>query len=448
MTNPLKVFFDDSLPLFIKIIQQELGQVTVEAGVFLRDAEGRLRFISNSQSSSENERRRIELIIVEALGVYAATDRLLIYNDDDGADALLNDPSILPVEVSNISCQLIDRRIVGSGWLESPRDEEASPPRIVFASLKGGVGRSTALAVTAADLARRNQNILVVDLDLEAPGLGSILLDDERLPRFGVIDFLVENKLSPITDDLLNNFIGTSSLTKSDGGRIDVLPAIGKTANANYENVLPKLARAMIDGFTNDGEIISVSSQINDMISRFSVFRQYDVVLIDSRAGLSELSASTLLGLGATILLFGTAQKQTIQGYNYLMSGLKLLAERDLNADISADWRFRFKAVYAKSSFNDNIANNFRDDLYELFAANLYNKENFDLADDNEESFGIDDTEAPHWPLIIPFNQNFVDFDPVIAPNQLTYNFYELAFRPFIDGINAIIEARVAEKIS
>src|SRR5262245_11020937 len=42
---------------------------------------------------------------------------------------------------------------------------------ITFYSYKGGVGRSMALANTAVILARRGKRVLVVDWDLEAPGI-------------------------------------------------------------------------------------------------------------------------------------------------------------------------------------------------------------------------------------------------------------------------------------
>nr|WP_231964680.1 hypothetical protein [Paracoccus aminovorans] len=40
----------------------------------------------------------------------------------------------------------------------------------------------------------------MVDLDLEAPGLGDLLLESDRMPDFGTIDFLVENGLGGIED--------------------------------------------------------------------------------------------------------------------------------------------------------------------------------------------------------------------------------------------------------
>ena len=145
----------------------------------------------------------------------------------------------MPFHVGSIVCRLIDRRIVGAGWLEAPDETEKRPPRVVFASLKGGVGRSTALAVAAADFARQGKNVLVVDLDPEAPGIGDLLLDEERTPDFGVVDFLVENGIGGVPDLLLDSFVGVSHLTTGGGGRVHVAPALGLKASTSPENVLP-----------------------------------------------------------------------------------------------------------------------------------------------------------------------------------------------------------------
>jgi MinD-like ATPase involved in chromosome partitioning or flagellar assembly len=433
------IHFDDSIPRLVGAVRRALGDETLRAGVILRDASGRLSFVAPNAPASEDDRRRAMLSINEALGAYARPDRAIAFVGDPGAGQLLADPLRLPLLVDGIFCQLVDRRIVGAGWLEPPDSSISSPPRFVFASLKGGVGRSTALTVLAADLARRNRNVLVVDLDLEAPGLGALLLDDERMPQFGVIDFLVENGITGVSDAILGDFVGTSALTTGGGGRVDVLPALGRRALANPENILPKLARAMIEDVTEQGDTLSVGNQISTMITRLTNQAEYDAVLIDSRAGLAELAAPAVLGLGATVLLFGTAQKQTIQGYRALFSGLKLLAQRDRAAGGEASWRLMLKPVYAKASLETEVSAQFRDDLYELFADCIYDAE--ENQDNEGINFDIDDDSAPHWPLVIPFGPNFVDFDSARAPDQLAQSFYEQTFRPFINGIDAIIAA-------
>jgi hypothetical protein len=300
------------------------------------------------------------------------------------------------------------------------------------------------LAVTASDLARRNKNVLVVDLDLEAPGVGDMLLDDERLPRFGTVDYLVENGLGGVPDQYLPDFIGTSPLTSPGGGRVDVAPALGRVSVEHPSDTLPKLSRAVIDDIDSRGDSVAVSVKIADMIRRLAGRDPYDVVLIDSRAGLSELAAPTMLGLGATVLLFGTAQRQTIQGYGALFAAFKILAERDRAAGERAEWRLLFKAVYAKAGMDESMAARYRDDLYELFAENLYDADETQQDNADAITFGIDDEDSPHWPLVIPFTQSFVDFDPVGTPSQLNSPFYENAYRPFLDGIDLIIASNAA----
>ena len=439
MSDNQQVFFDSSLPIFLQAIISSLGEGSLARGLIVRDTSGRLRFLSAATSPTDEVREELRERLCSALGGYARKDGAIAFGDEPGVRTLLKDPAILPMRSGPFEYRLLDRRIVGSAWLDRPLTGSLGPVRIVFASLKGGVGRSTALAITASDLSRRSKNVLVIDLDLEAPGIGDMLLPEERLPNFGTLDYLVENGLAPISEASLSDFIGTSPLTSPTGGRVDVLPAFGRQALNNPANTLAKISRAVLEDIDENGELLSVSKQINAMIARMTQRESYDVVLIDTRAGLAEITAPAVLGLGATVLLFGTAQQQTIHGYEALFAGLKLLADRDSAAGSSADWRFLFKAVYAKYGNNRDLAARYRDDLYDLFAENLYDEDDALQVDPDAFSFDIDDETAPHWPLVIPFSQNLIDFEPVLTPNQLTEDFYELTYRPFLNGIDSIL---------
>jgi MinD-like ATPase involved in chromosome partitioning or flagellar assembly len=427
------IFFDDSLEHLLRAITSKIGDDALANGAVLRDATGLLSFVSASNSPEENRRAELEAAFSIALGRYARPDRVLQFADDPGAESLLSDKDTLRVKVGDYECKLIDRRIVGSGWLASPVSSVSMPPRVVFASLKGGVGRSTALAVTAFDLAARGRNVLVFDLDLEAPGLGDLLLTEERTPQYGVIDYLVENGIGTISNTLLADFVGVSPLTTGSGGRVDVVPALGQRSLKYPQNVLPKLARAMIEDISEQGETISLSTQISAMIDRLSAREVYDVILIDSRAGLAELAAPAVLGLGAMVFLFGTAQKQTITGYRALFAGLNLLATRAVEHDDSLEWRYLFKPVYAKSGLDPQVNARHMDDLYDLFLENLYDE---DDGDGSSMSYRVDDLDAPHVPLVIPFDPRFVDFDPARNRDHLARPFYEQTYRPFLDAFD------------
>lgn len=217
-----EILFDNSLIRLVEVVKNNLGDHSLHNGVILRDATGRLSFVAPEEAVSDEKRTQIQQSLYDVLGPYARSGSVITFKGDFGTDRILQDQSRLPVQVDGVFCQLIDRRIVGAGWLETPNDEAKGLPRIVFASLKGGVGRSTAISVTAADLARRNRNVLVVDLDLEAPGIGDLLLDQDRMPQFGVVDFLVENGIGGVPDARLDDFVGSSALTTGGGGRVDV----------------------------------------------------------------------------------------------------------------------------------------------------------------------------------------------------------------------------------
>jgi hypothetical protein len=176
------------------------------------------------------------------------------------------------------------------------------------------------------------------------------------------------------------------------------------------------------------------------MIDRLSQRQSYDAILIDSRAGLSELAAPAVLGLGALVLLFGTAQRQTISGYRPLFSGLKLLATRALERGENSDWRLMFKPVYAKASLDPVVGARYTADLYDLFAENLYDKNYEEDQLDINVNFSADDPDAPHAPLVIPFDPRLADFDPLWNTHQLTSAFYEQTFRPFLSGLDRALE--------
>lgn len=436
----VQMLFDDSLPQLVATLTSLVDTDFVEGGTVLRDASGRLCFVAGREPKDEQERAILGQALVKDLGPYARADEVIRFRGDGGAESILNAPERFPVQIGEIFCSVLDRRIVGSGWLDAPKSARNEPPRVVFATLKGGVGRSTALAIAAADFARRNRNVLVVDLDLEAPGLGDLLLDSDRTPEFGAIDYLVENGIGGVSDANLHAHIGTSGLTTSGGGRVDVLPAIGRRSLSTPENILPKLSRAMIEDVV-DNQVVSFAEQISTMISRITAREQYDIVFIDSRAGLAELAAPAVLGLGATVLLFGTAQKQTIEGYRALFAALQLLAQRDGSQGHEAEWRTMLRPVYAKASLDAAVSERFIDDIYELYSAHIYDAEGSGENVSELLRFTRDDESAPHWPLIVPFNQSFVDFDPARIQNQLTQSFYEQTFRPFLSALDKAIES-------
>ena len=69
---------------------------------------------------------------------------------------------------------------------------ELSSKLVSFYSFKGGVGRTTTMVMTAIALARKGKKIVVLDFDLEAPGVASLFPED-AMSRYGLLDFLLES---------------------------------------------------------------------------------------------------------------------------------------------------------------------------------------------------------------------------------------------------------------
>lgn len=84
--------------------------------------------------------------------------------------------------------------------VELDEDSPKRPLVVTFYSFKGGVGRSTALGLVAGILATRNRRVVMVDFDLEAPGISVLFRSDtENFNReqYGVVDYLYQRYLNP-----------------------------------------------------------------------------------------------------------------------------------------------------------------------------------------------------------------------------------------------------------
>jgi len=62
---------------------------------------------------------------------------------------------------------------------------------VTFYSFKGGTGRSMALVNTALELVKNGRKVLIVDFDLEAPGLDTFNLHRPLAPK-GIVEFVHE----------------------------------------------------------------------------------------------------------------------------------------------------------------------------------------------------------------------------------------------------------------
>jgi cellulose biosynthesis protein BcsQ len=338
------VRFDRSIQRLAECVSAELGVDALQAGVVHRDASGRLSFFVRTEIQPDRAKALSEKLRA-ALGSYARRDRVLAACNDVGAAAVLGDPSALPAKVGAWTVRVLDRRLVGVDWLRPPVPASQTPPRFVFASMKGGVGRTTALSICASHVAARGGRVLALDLDLEAPGLGPVLLTRDTLPFYGMLDALVENNISGLDTTFYADLIGPSALA-TQAGKIDVVPAFGRSSVENPGGVLAKLARAYVEDVRPDGQIATLLDQVRGIVDTLGQANNYDLILIDARAGLHESTASALMGLGAEVLLFGLDEPQTFEGYSALLAHLSQFVP---GTGPSPEWLDRLTFVQGKA---------------------------------------------------------------------------------------------------
>ena len=169
--------------------------------------------------------------------------------------------------------------------LLSDLDEDIPLPIVAsFYSLRGGVGRSTALAYTAYLLASAGRKVVCVDMDLEAPGLTALFGKEKEIDDgMGLVHLLIaidQGEKPDITKHLLR---------VSETYDLYCLPA-GKI-NANYARIL-----RFIDPESWYRVDRNPLRDLMDALSESLPFKP-DVILLDARTGITQLSGPVLFDL-------------------------------------------------------------------------------------------------------------------------------------------------------
>jgi hypothetical protein len=340
------------------------------------------------------------------------------------ADALAADPS----RGAAGGYRLLERSVVGADWLRvpfAPAGRTVESTRLTLYGIKGGVGRSTAATILAWRLARAGRRVLVLDLDLESPGVGSTLLPATALPDFGIADWFVEDNVGQADDELLREMAGPSPLG-AGGAELLVVPAGGRRSlGAAY---LAKLARTYLDA-THEGHLETFGDRLHRMVTGLETLYRPDVTLLDSRAGLHDIAAVAVTRLGALSLLFAVDSAQTWQAYEALFATWKTHFER------AALFRDRLQMVAAQVPETETPAylTGFRQRAYDLFAEHLYVET--PAGEESEFNFGLDDPEAPHTPLRIHWSRSFQAFDPAAVTEEQI----RAAFGDFLQGVGELV---------
>jgi tetratricopeptide (TPR) repeat protein/Mrp family chromosome partitioning ATPase len=246
---------------------------------------------------------------------------------------------------------------------------------VTFYSWKGGVGRTMALANIAVQLARAGSRVLMVDWDLEAPGLDRYFIASDQqkntriiarqpVDRGGLMRLLDEafNYRSdrPKIEDWQKKLIDIS-VARSDSlsstpdsfkfGKLDLL-ASGQ-GDINYSEKLSTFSWENFFSEARGGEWLEALREQWKL--------SYDYVFLDSRTGLSDSGGVCTVQMPDILLLVFTANDQSLEGglrvvqavqkeranYGYDRSPLAVIPllsrwEGENEVDIGKEWMRRF----------------------------------------------------------------------------------------------------------
>ncbi len=201
------------------------------------------------------------------------------------------------------------------------------PQLTALHSFKGGVGR-TLLALTIAKVIaeKKDNRVLLIDADLEAPGITWLLKDRLPNPAISFADVLtllhgasdseneIEKMLCLISDRVQSSYL--------DG--IYVLPAFRSSEQFTSLQIRPEhLIRCADNPFILTHSLVLLGKMLG-----------VSAVIADLRAGLSELSAGFLLDPRVQRIFVTTFSPQSVEGTEYLLCLIRELTPRKANYDI------------------------------------------------------------------------------------------------------------------
>lgn len=183
-----------------------------------------------------------------------------------------------------------------------------------FYSFKGGVGRTMALANVAVDLARRGKRVLVVDFDLEAPGLDTFDLPRPTGPTPGVVDFVQHYLQSNQAPDV-RAYLYESPGVGQDGGGLWIMPS-----GAPGETYAQRLAEIdWTDLYEHhDGYLL-----FEDLKLQWEEFIKPEYVFIDSRTGHTDVGGICTRQLPDAVVALFFPNKQNLRGLTKVVRDIR-----------------------------------------------------------------------------------------------------------------------------
>ena len=177
---------------------------------------------------------------------------------------------------------------------------------VTFYSYKGGVGRTMALANVAAQLAQEGRRVLMIDFDLEAPGLDAFEGLGCAKGHSGVVEYVAEylaTGRAPSIGAFVRECVPSSTHLR---GKLWLMPSGKKDQQYNRDRARINWTE-LYDKYDGEHFIENWKADIEKTYSP-------DYVLIDSRTGLTDVGGICTLHLPQLVVLIYALNDQNIHG--------------------------------------------------------------------------------------------------------------------------------------
>ncbi|NEO27120.1 MAG: CpsD/CapB family tyrosine-protein kinase [Kamptonema sp. SIO4C4] len=371
---------------------------------------------SDFKKKSQGERREIALkdlenLEIEWLDLFTPEEKEWAGNLP--LDSTLEDFPFWPEALAR-SSQTLPKVV-----FPSDLDEDIDLPIITtFYSLRGGVGRSTALAYTGQILARRGKTVLCVDMDLEAPGLAALFgKEAEMRPDQSLLSLLIA------LDQGTTPNIQEHLLRISETEELYCLPA-GKPS-ANYARLLNFIAPEA--WYREDRNPLR---ELIDLLGTQLTFKP-DVILIDARTGMTPLNAPLLFDLADLAMIVFFPHPQTQSGTEALVKALlSTTTRRKLTPKLTPEPRFIVSPIPA-SKAPEVITRYQRRSLKWI--------QNWLSSLDRSPGMEIDENDITQF---IPYQEVIATSDQVLSERNIWQD-----FEPIADWIEGFIPTRSEQQL-
>lgn len=287
----------------------------------------------------------------------------------------------------------------------SDLDDDLEKPIVAtFYSLRGGVGRSTALAYTARILASRGRTVLCIDMDLEAPGLAALFGKEQEVTDGQGLVFALLSLDQGEHPDIRNHI-----LRVSETDELYCLPA--GLPNANYARLLN-----FIDPGAWYREDRNPLRELIQIVSADLPFKP-DVILLDARTGITPLNGPLLFDIADLAIIVFFPHPQAQMGTGDLVQALLAAETRRIGQHLTPEPRFIVSPVPASKA--PEVVERYQHRAVEWIGNWLSI-----LSERRSSSEPIKESEITHF---IPYREEIATSDQVLSDRETWRDFEPVA---------------------